>query len=153
MTRFNLTTAILIAAPVLAYLAGVVIAAPEVDLRQMLASPVDLTVYSPDQKLVIGHSQYNIKQADRTVEIVGNTHYTNGERDWERIMLGYEPGNPLPIVRLFQANFFASDNAPELVVKADFASGHSSCRWHSQFEDNTYEDKLQFEPDTYAGAA
>jgi hypothetical protein len=150
MTKAIFITAILIVAPLLASRA--VKGAP-LDLRTMLASPVDLTVYSPDRKLVIGHSHYTITENGNAVEILGNTHYSNGERDWERIMLGYEPGNPLPVVTSFQANFLASDDSPQLMEKADFKTGQASCRWHSQFDDNTYDDTLEFGPDTYAGAS
>ena len=140
-------------APLLALLTGMAAAAPDVDLRTMLASPVDLTIYSSDGKLVIGHAHFTIKEHGKTVEISGETHYQVGESDWERIMLGYQPGNPLPVISSYHSDFLAANGAPQLSEKVDFNSGEALCRWGSQFEDDSYGDTLQIEPDTYAGAA
>jgi hypothetical protein len=136
-----------------AFLPGASNAAPAVNIRAMLASPVDLTVYSVDRKLVIGRARFTIKEAGKTVEIIGSTKYGNGERDWERIMLEYQQGNPLPVVTSFQSNFMAPDGSAQLMEKADVKSGKASCRWGSQFGDISYEDTLEFGPDSYAGAA
>ncbi len=144
---------IIISAPLLAWLTGIPAASPAVNLRTMLASPVDLTIYSSDGKLVIGHAHFTIKEAGKTVEIVGDTRYQVGERDLERIMLEYQPGNPLPTVTSYQSHFLAANGAPQLSEKADFKSGEASCQWGSEFEDSSYEDTLEVEPDTYAGAA
>jgi len=144
---------ILVLAALMALLTGVAKAAPAVDLKTMLASPVDLTVYSGDRTLVIGHAHYTIKEADGTVEIIVDTRYLNTESDWERVMLDYQPANPLPVVTSFQANYLASGGAPQLVEKADFKSGEASCRWSNEVEDSAYTDTLEFEPDTYVGAA
>ncbi len=143
----------LVLTPLVAFLPGASNAAPAVNVRAMLASPVDLTVYSVDRKLVIGHARFTIKEAGKTVEIVGSTKYGNGERDWERILLEYQQGNPLPVVTSFQSNYLASDGSAQLMEKADVKSGEASCRWGSQFGDISYEDTLEFEPDSYAGAA
>lgn len=152
-----MTKAILIAtmmlAPLLALLTGISTAVPDVDLRTMLASPVDLTIYSSDGKLVIGHAHFTIKEAAKTVEIVGDTHYQVGERDWERIMLEYQPGNPLPVVTAYQSHFLSANGSPQLSEKADFKSGEASCRWGNEFADSSYDDTLEIQPDTYAGAA
>ncbi|HEY2106598.1 MAG TPA: hypothetical protein VGH29_12470 [Candidatus Binataceae bacterium] len=143
----------LVLTPLLAFLTAVSEAAPAVNIRSMLASPVDLTVYSVDRKLVIGHAHFTIKEAGRTVEIIGSTRYGNGEHDWERIMLEYQQGNPLPAVTSYQSNFLAPDGSAQLVEKADAKSGQASCRWGSQFGDISYEDKLEFGSDAYAGAS
>jgi hypothetical protein len=145
------TIALLVLLP--AFLSGVSSGAPAVDLRTMLASPVDLTVYNPDRNLVIGHSHYTIKDIGKGVEIVGSTHYHNSEHDREHVMLAYQPGNPLPVVTSFEADFISASGSPQLLVKADFKSGQASCRWSNDLDDNDYEDKLDFAPDTYAGAA
>ena len=128
-------------------------AAPALNIRAMLASPVDLTVYSVDRKLVIGHAHFTVKEEGKTVEIIGSTRYGNGERDWERIILRYQAGNPLPVFTSFQSNFLAPDGSAQLMEKADAKSGFASCRWGSQFGDISYEDTLEFEPNAYAGAA
>jgi len=144
---------VITAALVLVCLTSLSTAASSVDLKEMLASPVDLTVYSGDRKLVIGHARYTIKESERRVEIIGNTHYLDGRRDWERLMLEYRLPDPLPVMTSFQADFLAANASPELIETADFKSGRASCQWSSRFEDNTYSDMLEFESDTYAGAA
>ena len=127
-------------------------AAAMVDLKTLLASPVDLTIYSADHKLVIGHARYIIKEAGKVVEVNGDSHYLDGERDWERVRMEHQPGNPLPVVTSFEVNFLAADGSVQLIEKADFKSGEASCRWSSQLQDSPYEDSLEFPPDTYAGA-
>jgi hypothetical protein len=127
-------------------------AAEGVDLKTLLASPVDLTIYSADRQLVIGHAHYVIKEAGPNVEVNGDTRYLDGERDWERVHMEHQPGNPLPVVTSFQVNFLAADGSVQLTEKADFKSGQASCRWNSQLEENPYEDTLEFPSDTYAGA-
>jgi hypothetical protein len=136
-----------------AFLPAVSKAAPAVNIRAMLASPVDLTVYSVDRKLVIGHARFTIKEAGKTVEIIGSTKYGNGERDWERVLLEHQDGNPLPVIASYQSNFLAPDGSAQLMEKADAKSGAASCRWGSQFGDISYEDTLEFGSDSYAGAA
>lgn len=144
---------VLLLVPTLLLLSGKSRAAAAVDLKAMLASPVDLTVYSPDRKTVIGHAHYTIKDLGDTVEITGDTRYLDGERDWEHIVLQHRSPNPLPLAKSFQANYLGSNGSPQLIEKADFQSGEASCRWSSQFDDNSYEDALEVPPDTYAGAA
>ena len=120
----------------------------------MLASPVDLTVYSADHKLVIGHARFTIKEdPGKTVEIIGNTRYANGERDWEHIMLEYQAGNPLPVISTYQSDFLAPDGSAQLMERADAKSGAASCRWGNKFGDTSYEDTVEFEADSYAGAS
>lgn len=143
----------LVLTSLVAFLPAVSKAAPVVNIRSMLASPVDLTVYSVDRKLVIGHCRFTIKEAAKTVEIIGNTQYGNGERDWERIMLQHQVGNPLPVLTSYQSDFLAPDGSAQLMEKLDAKSGAASCRWGNEFGDITYEDKLEFESDSYAGAA
>jgi len=126
-------------------------AAATVDLKTLLASPVDLTIYSADHKLVIGHARYVIKEVGKAVEVNGNSHYLDGERDWERVEMEYRPGTALPVVTSFQVNFLAADGSVQLIEKADFKSGEASCRWSSQLQESPYEDSLEFPPDTYAG--
>ncbi|HKD69009.1 MAG TPA: hypothetical protein VKB84_19350 [Candidatus Binataceae bacterium] len=128
-------------------------AEPAVNLRTLLASPVDLTLYSPDRKLVIGHARYTIKEDGKTVEIIGETHYASGERDWERVMMEHQAGNPLPVVTSFQGNFMNRNDSPQLREKAEFKSGQASCTWSNEIDDSHYEDALDFPPDTYVGAA
>jgi hypothetical protein len=156
-TPISISALALLLIPALALLVaqlfGVCHAEATIDLRTMLASPVDLTLYSPDRKLIIGHARYAIKESGKRVEILGETHYQAGERDWERIMLEYQAGNPLPTVTSFQANYFAANGSPQLQEKADFKSGGASCRWSNEIDDSAYEDNLEFEPDTYAGAS
>src|SRR5579883_1968907 len=127
MTKAILITAAVALALLPAYLKGLC-KASSVDLKSMLASPVDLTVYGADRKLVIGHARYTIKESGERVEIVGNTHYRGGERDWEQVRLEYRPGNPLPAVISFQSDFIAANQSPELIEAADFKSGKASCR-------------------------
>jgi hypothetical protein len=127
-------------------------AAAIVDLKTLLASPVDLTIYSADRKLVIGHARYVIKESGKVVEVNGDSHYLDGERDWERVAMEYQPGNPLPVVTSFLVNYLAADGSVQLIEKADFKSGQASCRWSNQLHDTSYEDSLEFPPDTYAGA-
>jgi hypothetical protein len=129
-------------------------AEPPVSLKTMLASPVDLTVYSnTDRNLVIGHSQYTIKEESRTINIIGETRYLNGEHDWERVVLEHEPGAALPVVTSLEASFFAANSSLQLSEKANFKTGAASCEWSHEFEDSSYEDTLDFPADTYAGAA
>jgi hypothetical protein len=146
-------TIVFVAMLILAVLStgGVSNAAATVDLKTLLASPVDVTIYGADRKLVIGHAQYLIKEAGKIVEVTGDTRYLDGERDWERIGMEYQTGNPLPVVTSFQANYLGADGAPQLAEKADFKSGDGSCHWSGQ-EDSLYQDSLEFPPDTYAGA-
>ncbi len=144
---------VLLLMPALLFMNGLSKAGVSVDLKAMLASPVDLTVYSPDRKSVIGHAHFTVADDARGVEIIGDTHYLNGERDWERVVLQYQSPNPLPLVKLFQANFIAANGSPQLIEKADFQSGAASCRWSNEVEDSSYEDTLEVPPSTYAGAA
>jgi hypothetical protein len=153
MTKGALAAIIALLGFLLGLPVSVCLAGSEVDLRTLLASPVDLTVYNPDRKLVIGHSHYTITENAKGVEIIGNTHYHNAEHDYERVMLGYQAGNPLPVVNSFEAHFMGANNSPQLLVKADFKSGQASCHWSNELDDNDYEDKLDFGPDTYTGAA
>jgi hypothetical protein len=127
-------------------------AAVSVDLKTLLASPVDLTIYSADRKLVIGHAHYIIQESGKKVEVAGDTRYLDGERDWERVHMEHQPGNPLPVVTSFEVNFLAADGSVQLTEKADFKSGEASCRWSSQLQETPYEDSLEFPSDTYAGA-
>lgn len=127
-------------------------AAVTVDLKTLLASPVDLTIYSADRKLVIGHARYVVKEAGKAVEVNGDSHYLDGERDWERVEMEHRPGNPLPVVTSFQANYLDAYGTVQLIEKADFKTGAASCRWSSQLQERPYEDSLEFPPDTYAGA-
>jgi hypothetical protein len=127
-------------------------AAATVDLKTLLASPVVVTIYSADRKLVIGHAQYTIMETGNAVAVSGDARYLDGERDWERIGMEYQPGNPLPVVTSFQANYLGSDGAPQLTERADFKSGDASCTWSGQPQDRPYADGLEFPPDTYAGA-
>ncbi len=123
-----------------------------VNLKSMLASPVDLTIYNSDQKLVIGHAHFTIREEGKKVEISGDTHYLNGERDLEHVILQYQPGNPLPAVTSLQSSFIASNGSPQLVENANFETGEASCRWGNNPGED-YQEKLEPEPDTYAGAA
>ncbi len=128
-------------------------AAASVNLQEMLASPVDLTVYGADRKTVIGYAHFTVKQSAETVEILGDTRYLDGQRDWEKVMLQYHRPNPLPLLKSFQANYLNSNGSPQLIEKADVESGAASCRWSNQYEDSNYEDTLDFPSDTYVGAA
>ena len=139
--------------PALLFMNGLSRAGGSVDLKTLLASPVDLTVYSPDRKIVIGHAHYTVKDDGKAVEIIGDTRYLDGERDWERIVLHYESPNPLPLVKSFQSNFIAANGSPQLIEKADFQSGAASCRWSNELEDSLYADTLEVPPNTYVGAA
>jgi hypothetical protein len=123
-----------------------------VNLNSLLASPVDLTIYSADRKLVIGHAHFIIREEGKKVEINGDTHYLNGERDLEHVTLKYEPGDPLPVVTALQSSFLASNASPQLVEDANFETGEASCRWGTNPAED-YQQKLESEPDTYAGAA
>jgi hypothetical protein len=127
--------------------------AAAVDIREMLASPVDLTVYSPDHKTVLGHAHFTIRESGKTVEILGDTRYLDGQRDWEQVVLQYHDPNPLPLLKSFHANYLNSRGAPQLIEKADVESGAASCRWSNELDDNFYEDTLDFPSDTYVGAA
>jgi hypothetical protein len=149
MTKAILT--ILALMPMLLSLGGRSDAAPE-DLKTMMASPVDLTIYSSDRKLVIGHARYTIKETSKNVVLRGDTRYLNGESDWEHVVLEQVADNPLPEVRSFQANYLGADGSADLIEKADFATGKASCHWNSQLHASPYEDQLEFPPDTYAGA-
>ena len=53
-------TIVFVAMLILALLSGggVSNAAATVDLKTLLASPVDVTIYGADRKLVIGHARY-----------------------------------------------------------------------------------------------
>src|SRR5271156_3108172 len=124
-------------------------AAAAVNLQEMLASPVDLTVYSQDRKTVIGHAHFTVKQSAETVEILGDTRYLDGQRDWEKVLLQYHHPNPIPLLKSFQANYLNSNGSPQLIEKADVESGAASCRWSNQDDDSFYEDTLDFPPDTY----
>jgi hypothetical protein len=146
------TRLIVIGILIAAFAASVSHAVVTVDLKTLLASPVDLTIYSADRKLIIGHAHYVIKESGKSVEVGGDTRYLDGERDWERVQMEYQPGNPLPVVTSFQVNFLAADGSVQLTEKADFKSGEASCRWSSQLQESPYEDSLEFPPDTYAGA-
>jgi hypothetical protein len=129
-------------------------AAASVNLKAMLASPVDLTVYSDtDRRLVIGHSHYTIEDKEKTVEIIGKTQYLDGERDFERILLEHQPAVPLPVVSSAAANFFAADGSLQLSESANLKSGSASCQWGHQWGDSSYQATLDFPADTYAGAA
>lgn len=150
MTKFCYALALTI--PLLLLLARVSEAAT-VDLKSMLASPVDLTIYSADRKLVIGHAHFTIKDEGKKVGITGDTHYLNGERDLERVTLKYEPGNPLPVVTSVHSSFLASDGAPQLMEDANFESGDASCLWGSSLGGGNYTDRMESGPDIYAGAA
>ena len=144
---------LLLILPTLVLLSSPSAAGVSVDLKGLLASPVDLTVYSPDRKVVIGHARYTITEIGENLEIIGNTRYVDGERDWEHVMLRQDTLNPLPVVKSFQANYLAADGSAQLVEKADFDSGQASCRWSGQLEDSSYENNVDFPPDTYAGSA
>ncbi|GEM_PF-2517823 len=148
MTRIALALALTV--PILLFVAG--ISQAVVDLKSMLASPIDLTIYSADRKLLIGHSHFTIKQEDRRVDVNGLTHYLNGERDLEHVTLRYESGDPLPVVVKLQSSFLASDGLPQLIEDANFETGEATCRWGSNPGED-YTAQLQPQPDTYAGAA
>ena len=122
------------------------------DLKSLLASPVDVTVYSAESKMIAGHGHYTIKQDGPKVTLIGNTHYLSGERDLELISLDYPPGSQLPTVRSADMTHLGSDGAPQLIEKADFHSGQASCRWSNDLYSQTYEDHLVFPADSYAGA-
>jgi hypothetical protein len=145
--------AIVLLMPALLCLSGKSRAAATVNLQEMLASPVDLTVYSPDRKTVIGHAHFTVKQSGETVEILGDTRYLDGQRDWEQVLLQYHRPNPLPLLKSFQANYLNSNGSPQLIEKANVESGAASCRWSNQYDDSYYEDTLDFPSDTYVGAA
>jgi hypothetical protein len=145
---------ILLFVPAMALAARMARAASPVSLKTMLSSPVDITVYSStDRKLVIGHARYTITENGKNVDIIGETRYLDGERDWEHVVLERHSGAPLPAVTSLQTNFFATDGSVQLSEKADFKAGDASCRWNHEFEDSSYEDSLDFPSDTYAGAA
>jgi hypothetical protein len=148
MIRIALVLALTV--PVLLFVTG--LSQATVNLKSMLASPIDLTIYSPDGKLVIGHAHFTIKQEDKKVEVNGNSHYLNGERDLEHLTLRYEPGDALPVVTKVQSSFLASDGSPQLIEEADFETGEASCRWGINPGED-YTAQLEPEPDTYAGAA
>ncbi len=148
----KLAIALALATPLTVFLTSLSHAAA-VDLRSMLASPVDLTIYSADRKLVIGHAHFTIKEEGKTVEIAGDTRYLNGERDLEHVTLQYEPGDPLPVTTALHSSFLAADGSPQLMEQANFESGEASCRWGASPGGGDYEERLETEPDTYAGAA
>jgi hypothetical protein len=137
----------------LVFLLAAISEAAAVNLRSMLASPVDLTIYSADRKLVIGHAHFTIKEEGKKVEIIGDTRYLNGERDLEHVSLQYEPGDPLPVTTALRSSFLAADGSPQLMETVNFESGEASCRWGGELGGGDYEERLESEPDTYAGAA
>ncbi len=102
---------------------------------------------------MIGHAHFTVKQSGETVEILGDTRYLDGQRDWEKVVLQYHRPNPLPLLKSFQANYLNSNGSPQLIEKADVESGAASCRWSNQYDDSNYEDTLDFPSDTYVGAA
>jgi len=42
------------------------------------------------RKLVIGQARYPIKETGKNVEIIGDTRYLDGERDWEHVLLRHD---------------------------------------------------------------
>jgi hypothetical protein len=148
----KLAIALALATPLTVFLTSIS-HAEAVNLRSMLASPVDLTIYSANRKLVIGHAHFTIKEQGKKVEIAGDTRYLNGERDLEHVTLQYEPGDPLPVTTALHSSFLAADGSPQLMEDANFESGEASCRWGGSLGGGDYEERLETEPDTYGGAA
>jgi hypothetical protein len=115
--------------------------------------PVSFTILDPDSHQVIGHAEYRSEHLDSRIIVWGENHYNNGEHDTEREDLAFVEGETLPRMQHFEHTFFNVDGSPKLIARADPPTGYASCVSYEAGHKQEMFKKLEFPPNTYAGAA
>ncbi|MGD0073782.1 MAG: hypothetical protein ABSD31_05520 [Candidatus Binataceae bacterium] len=114
--------------------------------------PVDLTIYSPGRKQILGHSHYELAAVPGGAEIRGEARFLDGESDVERDRIVFSTPEEIPALAKFSHIFFLADGRLRMTVQADFKSGIASCDWYQDGSRTTVTEMLSFPRDTYAGA-
>ncbi|MBF6568009.1 MAG: hypothetical protein IVW54_03925 [Candidatus Binataceae bacterium] len=114
----------------------------------------DFTIYTEDTKQVIGHSRYYLERVGpNEARLRGDNHYLDGEYDDEIDTLAFKPGAALPQLTHFSHVYYKSDGSILVAGTADLKTGQAVCVDNEPGGQPKTEAKLDFPPDTYAGAS
>jgi len=116
------------------------------------SEPINLTIYSPGEREILGHSHYEVIRLDIGAEIKGEAHYLNGESDVERDRIEFGSSGEMPVLANFSHVFFLANGRQLLAAEADLKSGKASCNRYEDGAAKTLSGTLDFPSDTYAGA-
>jgi hypothetical protein len=116
------------------------------------SEPINLTIYSPGEREILGHSHYEVIRIDVGAEVRGAARYLNGESDVEQDRIELGSAGEMPVLSNFSHVFFLADGGQLLAAEADLKSGKASCNRYEDGAAKTLRGTLDFPSDTYAGA-
>ncbi len=111
------------------------------------------TILQDDGGPPIGKARYSIEHLDDATVLKGENRYFNGEYDVELDKLAIAAPGAIPALMTFEHSFFNADGSPHLVVRVNLISGEASCIHHAATGVEKLDARLDFPPDTYAGAS
>ncbi|HEX4211123.1 MAG TPA: hypothetical protein VHY56_12055, partial [Candidatus Binataceae bacterium] len=116
-------------------------------------APATFKVFTPDTSTVIGQAHFHVTEhKDGALLVRSNARYTNGDTDNEEDLLAAPLKGGLPRQLRFSHDFFNADGSPDRSDKADLVTGQASCTTNEAGHASVTSAKLDFPPDTYAGA-
>lgn len=116
------------------------------------SEPINLTIYSPGEHQILGHSHYEIIRLDIGAEIKGEAHYLSGESDVERGRIEFGSAGGMPVLTNFSHIFLLANGGQQLAAEADIKSGKATCNRYEGGTVKSVSSTLDFPGDTYAGA-
>ncbi|HTW86797.1 MAG TPA: hypothetical protein VMD75_02215 [Candidatus Binataceae bacterium] len=116
--------------------------------------PTSFKIYSPDGSQVIGTSRFFVeREGSGVLKLHGENHYRTGQYDIEIDTLEINPGEAIPRLVDFSHVFYQPDGARFIAGNANLKTGEVTCMTKELGPERIYTDKLDFPPDTYAGAS
>ncbi|HUN56935.1 MAG TPA: hypothetical protein VMU41_02380 [Candidatus Binataceae bacterium] len=115
--------------------------------------PATFKILSPETSTLIGQVHFQVNElADGGLTVRSNARYTNGDTDNEEDRLAAPVKGGLPRQLTFSHDFFNPDGSLDRTNKADFVTGQATCTIYEDGQADVHSAKLDFPPDTYAGA-
>jgi hypothetical protein len=112
----------------------------------------NLTIFSADDKKIIGHGRYSSSRSGNTDLIRGENKYLDGASDLELDYLKPGDSGMAPTLMRHQYSSINADGSPQFVESLDSASGAASCTEYVNGTAQVHQATLDVPSDTYAGA-
>jgi hypothetical protein len=110
------------------------------------------TILSTTDAQVVGRAHYFVDQVNGASVLRGDNRYLDGTYDLESDTLEVPPSGATPTLMAYEHLYFNRDGSPSMVTRADFRTDSASCVRYENGSPETESAKLDFPPDTYAGA-
>jgi hypothetical protein len=116
--------------------------------------PTSFKIHSADGSQVIGKSHFFVERlGPGELRLHGENHYFTGQYDIELDTMEINPGEEIPRLKSFSHIFYQLDGSRFIAGTADVKTGETVCLTKEQGPERRYTAKLDFPPDTYAGAS